>query len=73
MKAMTIEVPDEVQEADVKRAVAIRLFEEGTVSLGRAAQIAGQPKLLFMEELARLRIPVINLSPEERARELSDD
>lgn len=73
MKTLTLEVPDDTLESDVKRTVAIDLFKRGSISLGCAAEMAGVPKLVFMDELSRLKIPVINLSPEELARELADD
>lgn len=73
MKTMTFEVPDDTLESDVRKAVAIRLFENHQVSLGKAAELCGMGVIDFMDELGRLKIPVINLSPEELAHELRDD
>lgn len=72
MKVMTIEVPDDLPELDVRLLLSLKLFEEQRVSLGRAAQMCGLGVIGFMDELARRKIPVINLSAEERAHELSD-
>lgn len=39
---------------------AVKLFEVGRVSLGQVAEFAGQGKIEFMDELGRLRIPLID-------------
>ncbi len=40
---------------------AIRKYAEGSVSLGKASEIAGMPKRLFMYKLQEIGIP-LNLS-----------
>lgn len=82
MSTLTIEVADEVVRAsgksaqalatDLKLILAIELFSDGKLSLGKAAASAGMPKILFMDELGRRRIPVINLAPDQIADELRD-
>jgi predicted HTH domain antitoxin len=72
----TIEVPDELldllkgsrlaerSEADqVKSALAIRLFREGLISIGKAAALAGVPRLEFEWLLIEMGIPVIRYDP----------
>lgn len=51
-------------------ALAVKLFDEEHVSLGKAAKLAGMSRPEFMEHLARLNIPVVRYSPEELDREL---
>ena len=51
MKKITITVPSEVSNEEARLFLAIKLFELGKVSLGKAAEIAGYPKLAFMEIL----------------------
>lgn len=80
MSTLTIEVADEVVKASgkspqalatgLKLALAVELFADGKLSLGKAAASAGMPKLLFMDELGRRKIPVINLSDDQIADEL---
>ena len=53
-------------------AVAIHLYESETVSLGRAARIAGFSVREFIDRLGALKIPVIRYSPEELERELAE-
>ena len=56
--------------ADLRATLAVRLFEEGRVSAGRAAQMAGMGKWEFMEELGRRKVPIVNWDEEELRREL---
>ena len=63
--------PQEMED-ELRLLLAIKLFEVGRVSVGKAAEVAGLPKLRFMDELGRLKIPVINLSDDQILDELSD-
>jgi predicted HTH domain antitoxin len=67
----TIEVPDELldllkgsrlagrSETDrVKSALAIHLFQEGLVSIGKAAALVGMPRVEFEWLLVEMGIPV---------------
>jgi predicted HTH domain antitoxin len=61
---MTIELPDKelgtlrLTSEQARVEFAIGLYAGGQVSLGRAAKIAGMPKILFMREAGRRRIPM---------------
>ena len=50
---------EDTQEYKLKEA--IRNYTEGSVSLGKASEIAGMPKRLFMYKLQEIGIP-LNLS-----------
>lgn len=56
---MTIELPDVeigsllLNEAEARLALALGLYAERKVSLGRAAKIAGIPYVAFMHEMGR--------------------
>jgi prevent-host-death family protein len=56
---------------DVHVAVAVRLYQNDIVSLGRAASIAAMSTSEFINRLAALNIPVVNYSPEELDREIA--
>lgn len=81
MAELTIEYPDdllvasgkprEVVEDELRVVLAIKLFELGQFSLGKAAELAGMGRVRFMDELGRLRIPVINLDDAEIREEMS--
>lgn len=51
-------------------ALAARLFDEETLSLGKAARLAGMGVAELMEQLARLGIPIARPQAEELEREL---
>jgi predicted HTH domain antitoxin len=68
----TIEVPDELldllkssrlagrPESDqVRFALAVHLFQEEIISIGKAAELAGVPRLEFELLLSELGIPVV--------------
>ena len=64
--------PEEV-EAELRLLLAIKLFELRRLSAGKAAQLAGLPKLGFMDELSRYKVPLINLEDDQILDELRDD
>jgi prevent-host-death family protein len=45
--------------------LAVKLFEDGTVTLGRAAKLAGMCHEEFMDLLGTMAIPVVKYSAEE--------
>jgi predicted HTH domain antitoxin len=61
--------PDDL-ELEFRLLLAVKLFEIGRVTLGQAAEVAGMPKLRFMDALGELKVPVINLDPDQVADEL---
>ena len=49
---ISINLPDmNMKEDEIKLLLAIKLLEEGTVSLGKAAEIAGYSEKAFVEVL----------------------
>lgn len=52
--------------------LAVKLFEKGWLSLGKAAEFAGVGKISFMNDLARNGVPVINLDDDQLQDELHD-
>ncbi|MGD0089586.1 MAG: UPF0175 family protein [Planctomycetota bacterium] len=59
-------------EEELRLLLAVKLFELRRVSVGKAAEIAGLNKIRFMDELARLKIAVINLDDDQIQDELHD-
>ncbi|MEE8584121.1 MAG: UPF0175 family protein [Acidobacteriota bacterium] len=62
---LTVQLPANVPEEEARLLLAVKLFEEGKASLGRSAQLAGLSRRDFIDELARLKIPVFNYSPDD--------
>jgi predicted HTH domain antitoxin len=61
---------DFVREA--KFFVALKLFELGRVSSGRAAEICGLPRVEFLLLAGRSGVPVADLDADELSREFAD-
>lgn len=53
MKTLSIQLPDEVNEKELKMTVAAVLFERGTLSSGQAAELIGISKREFIETIGR--------------------
>jgi predicted HTH domain antitoxin len=80
MAELTLEYPDDLLvtsgkprvevEREMKFQLAVRLFEVGQLSLGKAAELAGWNRIQFADELGRLQVPVVNLDDEEIQTEL---
>ncbi|MCS7300532.1 MAG: UPF0175 family protein [Fimbriimonadales bacterium] len=70
MSILQVELPPTVSEDEARLLLAIKLYEAGRVSLGKAAELAGYSKRAFMELLSRQKISVVNYSPEELEQEV---
>ena len=81
MSTIQIEVPESVllstgqsQEEFVREArflLALKLFELGRLSAGKAAEMCGQNRADFILLAGRSGVPVADLDDAERKRELS--
>jgi len=67
MKTFSIDIPDSVDldQKELKMALASKLYERGKLSLGQAAEMAGYSRQTFMELLADYCVDLINYSSEE--------
>ncbi len=67
MKTLTLELPESVNldEHEVKTLLAARLYENGTLSLGQAAELAGYSKRTFMELLGNYGVSLFNYPASE--------
>ncbi len=80
MTELTIKIPPDVptllkmSDADFAREaqmlLAVKLFEMGKLTSGKAAELAGMPRTTFLYTLARYNVPAINLQAEEIAHEV---
>lgn len=71
MKVVQVKVPESLSERDVKVAAAIEAFSKGSVSVGKAAEIAEIPIQEFLVELKRRGIPAYPYTNEEATKELN--
>ncbi len=62
MKTVTLNIPDtlDLDDREAAMLLATKLYEQGKLSLGQAAEVAGYSKRTFMELLSRYNVPVFN-------------
>lgn len=65
MKTLTINVPDSFNEFDAKMLLAGRLYEDGKITLGQAADIVGISKRAFMEIMGRFGFSLFSQSVDD--------
>ncbi len=67
MQILTLHLPDSL-DLDAREAtmlLATRLYEQGKLSLGQAAEMTGYSKRTFMELLGDYDVSVFNLTEED--------
>ena len=64
MKTILLNIPEslDIDDQEVTMLVAIRLYEQGKLSLGQAAQLVGITKRAFIELLGSYNISIFNFS-----------
>lgn len=60
-------------EQHLRLMAALKLFELGKISSGKAAQLAGMSRVDFFGTCGRYRVSLFNYPPEEVEAELSRD
>jgi predicted HTH domain antitoxin len=80
MTSLTIELPDSALSAlrhapmqlaaEVRVAAAIHWYQQARLSMERAAECAGMTRAVFLAELARRRVDVFAVDPEDLLDEL---
>ena len=83
MKTLTVTFPNDFElavsttseelEAQVRLMAALKMFELGKLSSGKAAELAGMSRVEFFEMCGRYRVSIFNYSPEDLESELQRD
>jgi predicted HTH domain antitoxin len=78
---VTIELPEEVFSAlrrtpedfvrEMRLASAVKWYELGMISQGRAAELAGISREAFIDSLARFNVSPFQVTPDELEEEFS--
>jgi predicted HTH domain antitoxin len=74
MKTLTINVPDtlDVDDREVVMIVATRLYEQGRLSLGQAAEVAGLTKRTFAELLGSYNVSIFNFPASDLSKDVAN-
>jgi predicted HTH domain antitoxin len=65
MKTLTINLPDTVDEKDVKMQLAVQLFDKGILSSGQAADLVGISKKEFLENVGKYGVSIFGESVDD--------
>lgn len=74
MKTLVLNLPDtlELDDREAVMLLATKLYEQGKLSLGQAAELAGYSKRTFMELLSRYNVSIFNYDPGELANDIKN-
>lgn len=72
MKTLTLQLPDDVNEREVQTLLAAKLYEDGTLSLGQSAELAGYSKRDFMQLLGNYDVSLFNYAEEELEQDIQN-
>ncbi len=82
MSTVSIEIPEEVLISlketretiarELQILAAVKLFELGKLSSGRAAQLAGMPRVQFLILLGQYQVSTFSLTTEELERDVNN-
>jgi predicted HTH domain antitoxin len=74
MKTLTINLPDslDVDDRELRMMVAVRLYEQGRLSLGQAAEVAGLSKRTFAELLGSYDVSIFNFPASDLSKDIAN-
>lgn len=65
------ETPDELAK-EIRMLAAVKFYQMGKLSSGRAAELAGIPRVSFLQSLSRYKVPIFELTPAELKEDLKN-
>ncbi len=67
MRTITLTIPDtfDLSEKEISMLVASKLYEQGKLSLGQAAELVGMTKRTFAEMLGQYNVSIFNSPPSD--------
>ena len=74
MKILTLNLPDslDLDNSDLSMLIATKLYEQGKLSLGQAAELAGLTKRTFAELLAKYEVSIFNSPASDLAKDVAN-
>ncbi|MGC9358663.1 MAG: UPF0175 family protein [Anaerolineae bacterium] len=71
--ALAVQTTPEELDAQVRLMAALKMFELGKLSSGKAAELAGISRVAFLEACGRYGVSVFNYTAEELEAEIRAD
>ncbi len=74
MKTLTLNIPDslDVSNRDLAMLVSTKLYEQGKLSLGQAAEVAGLTKRTFAELLGSYGVSIFNFPAQDLSKDVAN-
>ncbi len=74
MRTLTLTLPDslEIDERQIAMIIAARLYEQGRLSLGQAAEVAGLTKRTFAELLGSYDVSIFNFPASDLSKDVAN-
>lgn len=74
MKTLTLNIPDslDVDNRDLAMLVSTNLYEQGRLSLGQAAEVAGLTKRTFAELLGKFNVSIFNFPASDLSKDVAN-
>jgi predicted HTH domain antitoxin len=74
MKTLTLNIPDtlDLDNQDLAMMVSTQLYEQGNLSLGQAAELAGLSKRTFAELLGSYKGSIFNFPASDLAKDVAN-
>ena len=74
MKTLTLNIPDsfDLDSNQVTMLIATKLYEQGKLSLGQAAELAGLTKRTYAELLNKYNVSIFNYPASDLARDVQN-
>ncbi|MEI8075149.1 MAG: UPF0175 family protein [Bacteroidota bacterium] len=74
MKTLTLNLPDslDLDNSDLSMLIATKLYEQGKLSLGQAAELAGLTKRTFVELLGKYQVSIFNSPASDLTKDVAN-
>jgi len=82
MERIILEIPEEVLislketpselSRDIRMLAAVKFYQMGKLSSGRAAQLAGVSRISFLQALSLYDVSIFDLTPEELKQDIEN-
>ena len=68
---LSLETDHQTFEREARLLLAVKLYEQGRISTGMAARLAGLERITFLFELQRFGLSPIRVDPDELANDIT--